>query len=159
MYSPRGRLSGRETSTSASFEYGTGAQRKIKDDRVDSRPCGSTTLTDIENAESRWLDQWSRAPDYDLTCARCYRDIRHYHSFFKVKRRTPLDQSLTLEAKLRIAAARNYRFLRNVVAPYARRSTVSLYCDMLHIRRRTLLHRDRDFDLFEKHLGLHVVHA
>ena len=56
-----------------------------------------------------------------------------------------------------VASARNYRLLR------ARGCTVRKTIDCLiatfcFSQGHTLLHCDRDFDLFEKHLGLRVVH-
>jgi hypothetical protein len=56
-----------------------------------------------------------------------------------------------------IAAARNYRFLR------ARDATVRKTIDCViatHCIRHghSLLHRDRDFDSFERYLGLDVIH-
>jgi predicted nucleic acid-binding protein len=56
-----------------------------------------------------------------------------------------------------IAAARNYRFLR------ARGATVRKTIDCViatHCIRHghSLLHRDRDFDPFERYLGLDVIH-
>jgi predicted nucleic acid-binding protein len=61
-------------------------------------------------------------------------------------------------AELAIAAAQNYQILR------ARGHTVRKTIDCLIATfcleaDHELLHRDRDFDVFEKELGLRVVHA
>jgi predicted nucleic acid-binding protein len=58
---------------------------------------------------------------------------------------------------LAIATARNYRFLRQ--RGYTVRKTIDCYIATFCINgAHLLLHRDRDFDLFEKHLGLGIVH-
>ena len=58
---------------------------------------------------------------------------------------------------LAVDAARNYRYLRN--ARHTVRKTVDLLIATYCIRHQhSLLHRDRDFDAFEKLLGLTVIH-
>ena len=58
---------------------------------------------------------------------------------------------------LAVDAARNYRHLRN--AGRTVRKTVDLLIATHCIRNHhSLLHLDHDFDAFEKHLGLHVIH-
>jgi predicted nucleic acid-binding protein len=60
-------------------------------------------------------------------------------------------------ADLAVAAARNFRILRD--RGYTVRKTIDCLVATLCIRDRyTLLHRDRDFDPFEKFLGLSVFH-
>jgi len=55
-----------------------------------------------------------------------------------------------------IEAARNYRFLRQ--RGYTVRTTIDCLIATFCIESgHELLHRDRDFDPFEKHLGLRVV--
>ena len=56
-----------------------------------------------------------------------------------------------------IAAARNYRFLRAHGATV--RKTIDCVIATHCIRHgHSLLHRDRDFDSFERYLGLDVIH-
>jgi len=58
---------------------------------------------------------------------------------------------------LAVEAARNYRFLRS--RGRAVRTTIdSLIATFCLTGGHSLLHRDRDFDAFERHLGLSVVH-
>jgi len=58
---------------------------------------------------------------------------------------------------LAIAAAENYQTLRE--AGYTVRKTIHCLIATFCIEaEHTLLHRDRDFDVFEKMLGLQVVH-
>jgi hypothetical protein len=60
-------------------------------------------------------------------------------------------------AELALAAADNYRFLRKrgITVRKTIDCLIATYC----LREdHGLLHRDRDFDPFEEHLGLRVVH-
>ncbi len=64
----------------------------------------------------------------------------------------------TAGGKSAIATAQNYRYLRQ--RGYTVRKTIDCYIATFCISGgHQLLHRDRDFDPFEKHLGLRVVHA
>jgi predicted nucleic acid-binding protein len=57
---------------------------------------------------------------------------------------------------LAIASASNYRYLR--AQGYTPRTTIDCIIATFCMREEhVLLHRDRDFDLFEKHLGLRVI--
>jgi hypothetical protein len=59
---------------------------------------------------------------------------------------------------LAIVAARNYRQLRTIGITI--RSTIDLLIGTFCIAHgHALLHRDRDFDVMERHLGLQVVRA
>ena len=61
------------------------------------------------------------------------------------------------ERELAVDAARHYRWLRN--HGHTVRKTIDLVVATYCIRHHhSLLHRDRDFDVFEERLGLHVVH-
>ncbi len=60
-------------------------------------------------------------------------------------------------AELALAAAENYRQLRS--QGFTVRKTIDCWVATFCLRRGyTLLHRDRDFDPFERLLGLGVVH-
>lgn len=119
-------------------------------------------LTGIENAESRWLDREmgrERLGLTDLTLCEVLQGIRHDHAFFEVKEELSRFEVFDTGGRdFAIAAARNYRFLRPRGCTV--RKTIDCYIATCCISGgHSLLHRDRDFDLFEKHLGLHVVHA
>jgi predicted nucleic acid-binding protein len=59
--------------------------------------------------------------------------------------------------ELALAASDNYRFLRK--RGITIRKTIDCLIATFCIREgHALLHRDRDFDPFEEHLGLKVVH-
>ena len=61
-------------------------------------------------------------------------------------------------SELAIAAAQNYRELRS--RGYTVRKTVDCLIATFCLRsEHELLHRDRDFEVFETELGLRVVHA
>ncbi len=58
---------------------------------------------------------------------------------------------------LAIESARNYRLLR--ARGITIRSTIDcLTATLCLLENHSLLHRDRDFDAFERHLGLQVIH-
>ena len=61
------------------------------------------------------------------------------------------------ERQLAVDAAKNYRLLRS--AGRTVRKTIDLLIATQCLRHHhSLLHRDRDFDAFEEHLGLSVIH-
>jgi len=85
--------------------------------------------------------------------------IREAREFQQIR-----DQLLTFDvfqtggAGNAIAAAANYRKLRQ--SGYTVRKTIDCWiATFCLLTRNQLLHRDRDFDVFEKVLGLQVVHA
>lgn len=59
--------------------------------------------------------------------------------------------------QLAISAARNYRSLRGQGIT-VRKTIDCLIATFCIENGHSLLHRDRDFDAFEKHLGLKVIH-
>ncbi|MGA7315728.1 MAG: hypothetical protein WBX22_17330 [Silvibacterium sp.] len=59
--------------------------------------------------------------------------------------------------ELAVASARNYRTLR-ALGHAVRKTVDGLIATFCLDPGHALLHRDRDFDPFEKHLGLRVVH-
>jgi predicted nucleic acid-binding protein len=59
---------------------------------------------------------------------------------------------------LATASAKNYRILRR--SGFTIRSTIDcLIATFCLLEGHSLLHRDQDFDAFERRLGLHVIHA
>jgi len=60
--------------------------------------------------------------------------------------------------EMAIASAQNYRLLRK--RGFTPRKTIDCWIATFCLREgHALLHRDRDFDVFEKTLGLSVIHA
>jgi predicted nucleic acid-binding protein len=117
-------------------------------------------LAGRSNAETDWLARelvQQRMGLTDLILCEVLQGIRGESAFMQVR-----EQLLEFEvfdsggAELGVAAARNYRLLRE------RGLTVGTTIDCLIAtfcleNGHTLLHRDRDFDVFEERLGLRVV--
>jgi predicted nucleic acid-binding protein len=119
-------------------------------------------LRGASNHETAWLDRElkrQRLGLTDLILCEVLQGLRDEGTFKLVR-----DELLKFEVfptggtGLAIEAARNYRTLRE--QGYTVRKTIdcwiATFCLMYGHR---LLHRDRDFDRFEKMLGLKVVHA
>jgi hypothetical protein len=119
-------------------------------------------LRGTENRETLWLDgELTRQPLglTDLILCEVLQGIRNPFAFRQVR-----DELLTFHLfesggiDLAIDSANNYRKLRE--HGYTVRRTIdcliATFC--LHAGHE-LLHRDRDFDSFEKALGLQVIHA
>jgi predicted nucleic acid-binding protein len=119
-------------------------------------------LRGTENAETRWLDerlQEQRLGLTDLILCEVLQGIREQSSFARV--RTDLMKFQVFETggnELAIAAAQNYQELRQ--RGYTVHKTIDCLIATFCLQaRHELLHRDRDFDCFEKVLGLRVVRA
>jgi predicted nucleic acid-binding protein len=117
-------------------------------------------LTGVRNAETDWLDREldrHRLGLTDLILCEVLRGIRDEASFGRALREfRRFEVFKTGGAELAIAAARNYRKLRQ--RGYTVRKTIDCWIATFCIRERhSLLHRDRDFDPFEALLGLVVV--
>jgi predicted nucleic acid-binding protein len=113
------------------------------------------------NPHTDWLDRQferQRLGLTDLILCEVLQGIRDEPDFRRVRRelsRFALFQ--TGGEELAVASAQNYRLLR--VRGYAIRKTIDcLIASFCLLDGHSLLHRDRDFDAFEHHLGLHVVH-
>ena len=94
----------------------------------------------------------------DLILAEVLQGFRH-DPHFETARRT-LGKFLQVEMvnpALAVQSARNYRFLRQkgVTVRKTIDSLIATYCIE---NDHELLHNDNDFDGYEKHLGLRVVH-
>lgn len=119
-------------------------------------------LGGILNAETVWLDRempLQRLGLTDMILCEVLQGIRESREFQQIR-----DQLLTYDifptggAENAIAAAANYRSLRQ--QGYTIRKTVDCWIATFCLTSSNqLLHRDRDFDPFEKVLGLQVVHA
>jgi predicted nucleic acid-binding protein len=114
-----------------------------------------------ENLESLWLRAEMGTDTLaltDLILCEVLQGLRNEKACVEIARQLnafPVFNTGGQEAA--IAAARNYRFLR------ARGATVRKTIDCViatHCIRHghSLLHRDRDFDPFERYLGLDVIH-
>ena len=80
---------------------------------------------------------------------------RHFRETERRLRTFPIFAALTTE--LAVGAARNFRSLQRLGLTV--RKTIDCIIATFCIEEdHQLLHRDSDFDLFEKHLGLRVVH-
>jgi hypothetical protein len=115
----------------------------------------------ISNPYSDWLDRElpaTRLGLTDMSLCEVLQGIRNDSNFTLVR-----DELLKLDvcepggAELALAAARNYRLLRS--RGYTVRKTIDCLIATYCLENgHSLLHRDRDFDCFEKLLGLVVVH-
>jgi len=114
-----------------------------------------------ENLESLWLRSEVGRPSIgltDLILCEVLQGVRGEKMFASIARQlAEFPIFSTGGQEIALASARNFRALR------ARGVTVRKTIDCIiatHCIRQghTLLHRDRDFDPFERHLGLRVVH-
>jgi hypothetical protein len=119
-------------------------------------------LRGAPNAETEWLDRempLQRIGLTDMILCEVLQGIRDTSEFGRIR-----DQLLTFEVfstggpENAIAAASNYRTLRQ--RGYTVRKTIDCWiATFCLLTGNQLLHRDQDFDPFEKILGLQVVHA
>ena len=119
-------------------------------------------LRGTQNPETRWLDrelQRQRLGLTDLILCEVLQGIREQSAFTRV--RADLLKFQVFEtggSGVAIAAAQNYRELRQ--RGYTVHKTIDCLIATFCLQaRHELLHRDRDFDCFEKVLGLRVLHA
>jgi predicted nucleic acid-binding protein len=113
------------------------------------------------NPQTNWLDLVLGRQALTLTdmiLCEVLQGIRYDGRFSEV--RQELSSLVVFDTggkSLAIATAQNYRFLRQ--RGYTVRKTIDCYIATFCISGgHSLLHRDRDFDPFEQHLGLRVVH-
>ena len=114
-----------------------------------------------ENPETRWLERQLTTRPLgltDLTLCEVLQGVRDDLEFLSV--RNDLLQFhvfSTGSPELAVAAAHNYRSLR--ARGFTVRRTIDCIVATFCLEAgHELLHRDRDFDAFEKALGLEVVH-
>lgn len=119
-------------------------------------------LGGVRNGQTEWLDdaqQRMRLGLTDLILCELLQGVRGDVMFAQVRREMMrFEVFSTGGTELAVAAAENFRTLR------ARGITVRKTIDCLIATfcitgEHVLLHRDRDFDAFEQHLGLRVVGA
>jgi predicted nucleic acid-binding protein len=119
-------------------------------------------LRGTSNAEVLWLDrelQRQRLGLTDLILCEVLQGVRDKGAFDRV--RQDLLKFLVFETggiDLAVAAAENYRKLRER-GRTVRRTIDCLIATFCIEGGHLLLHRDRDFDVFERWLGLQVIHA
>jgi predicted nucleic acid-binding protein len=118
-------------------------------------------LAGTVNPHTNWLDRelnQQRLGLTDLILCEVLQGIRGDSTFTRVRRDLSRFEVFDTGGEaLAVASAQNYHFLR--VRGHTVRKTIDcLTATFCLSGGHTLLHRDRDFDLFEKHLGLRVLH-
>jgi predicted nucleic acid-binding protein len=118
-------------------------------------------LRGADNPEVEWLDREltrQRLGLTDLSLCEVLQGVRGDAAFAQVRDELLGFQIFETGGKyLAIAAALNYRALRE--KGYTVRRTIDCLIVTFCLQAgHELLHRDRDFDAFEKALGLRVVH-
>jgi predicted nucleic acid-binding protein len=116
----------------------------------------------IRNPETDWLDtelDRQRLGLTDIILCEVLQGVHDDSAAADVERRLrKLEVFETGGVELATAAARNYRILR--ARGHTVRKTIDCLIATLCIRSGySLLHRDRDFDPFETHLELSVIHV
>lgn len=113
------------------------------------------------NPHTEWLDRELGLRHFgltDLILCEILQGIRKESAFAQVRRELSRFEIFDTGGEvLAVAAAHNYRMLRS--NGYTVRKTIDCLIATFCINEgHSLLHRDRDFDVFEQHLGLRVVH-
>jgi predicted nucleic acid-binding protein len=118
-------------------------------------------LRGTQNYETEYLDRelgHERFGLTDLILCEILQGIRDERAFARVLHEMSVFELFeTGGTTLAIEAARNFRRLRER-GHTVRKTIDSLIATFCLLHGHSLLHRDRDFDHFEKHLGLAVVH-
>jgi predicted nucleic acid-binding protein len=119
-------------------------------------------LRGTENPETEWLDRELRRQRLgltDLILCEVLQGLRNPSTFARTQAELLKFQVFqTGGSALAIAAAQNYRDLRD--RGYTVRKTIDCLIATFCLQAgHELLHRDGDFDAFERVLGLKVVHA
>ena len=118
-------------------------------------------LLDVDNLQTVWLDREllnERLGLTDLILVEILQGARNERSFARIRREMMEFHIFDTGGKeMAVASAQNYRLLRGRGATV--RKTIDCIIATYCLRNgHTLLHRDRDFDPFERHLGLQVIH-
>ncbi len=118
-------------------------------------------LRGAANPHTGWLDRElnrQRLGLTDLILCEVLQGIDGDSTFTRVRRElSKFEVFDTGGEALAVAAARNYRSLR-FCGHTVRKTIDCVIATFCLIERHSLLHRDHDFDWFEEHLGLRVVH-
>jgi predicted nucleic acid-binding protein len=118
-------------------------------------------LNGVTNPESEWLDlnlERERIGLTTMVLAEILLGLRDDREAALVQAQLAQCEIIDLlDAALAVEAAHHYRRLR--VAGRTVRTTIDVLTATYCIREQhSLLHRDRDFDIFEERLGLNVIH-
>ena len=113
------------------------------------------------NPQTQWLDrEFAQRPLglTDLNLCEILQGIRDELTFRRIRREFSRFTIFPSGGEdLASASAQNYRFLR--ARGHTVRKTIDCLIATFCLREgHSLLHRDRDFDAFEQHLGLRVIH-
>jgi len=113
------------------------------------------------NPETEWLDRaigWELIAMTDLNLCEVLQGIRAEPQYEEIKLQLlEFEVFPTGGLEMAVAAAENHRSLRS--KGFTVRKTIDCWIATFCIRNKCrLLHRDRDFDPFERELGLRVVH-
>lgn len=113
-----------------------------------------------QNSETNWLSQQfgnQLLGLTDLILCEVLQGIRDETTFARVRRHLERFEIFeTCGTDLAVAAAQNFRKLRR--QGYTVRKTIDCFIATFCLREgHSLLHRDRDFDAFEKLLGLQII--
>lgn len=119
-------------------------------------------LQDTVNPQTDWLESAIGNRQIGLTnliLCEVLQGIRHERRF-RIAERILLTMPVfdLAGTSVAIASARNHRFLQSRGITI-RKTIDSLIATLCIQEEFELLHRDRDFDAFEKHLGLMVIKA
>jgi predicted nucleic acid-binding protein len=119
------------------------------------------SLKGAVNAQTVWLERELGTQPIaltDLILCEVLQGIRPNHIFEGIREELSHYPLLRCSGQsLAIAAAQNYRHLRTRGIT-VRKTIDCLIATFCIAHGHTLLHRDRDFDPFEQHLGLQVLH-
>lgn len=118
-------------------------------------------LGNRSNPHTEWLDREAgRLPLglTDLILCEVLQGIRDEANFGRVRQALAFfDLFETAGETFAVASALNYRTLRS--KGHTVRKTIDCFIATLClVEGHSLLHRDRDFDVFEQYLGLQVIH-
>jgi len=118
-------------------------------------------LNGVESPRTNWLDREmarQRLGLTDLILCQVLQGLRNEEEADKTRRQLLEFEIFSMYGiDLAVQAAKNYRTLR--VRGFTVRKTVdSLIATFCLMHDHALLHNDRDYDYFERELGLQVIH-
>ena len=118
-------------------------------------------LGGVTNPHTVWLDRHldqERFGITDLILCEVLQGVRDDASFRRVRREMSRFEVFSTGGEgLAVLSAQNYRRLR-ATGITVRKTIDCLIASFCLLADHSLLHRDRDFDAFETHLNLRVVH-
>jgi predicted nucleic acid-binding protein len=118
-------------------------------------------LRGTANPHTDWLDREldrQRLGLTDLILCEILQGVRTDLAFTRVRRELSRFEVFDTGGEaIAVGAARNYRFLRS--SGHTVRKTIDcLIATFCLMEKHSLIHRDHDFDSFEKYFGLKVIH-